>query len=130
MATSSFSGPHFQAHFRPDLGLGIARWLLAAGDAQLQQDYEQLLDIAQTYGCARWLLDVRRLPAPSQELGSWVRDSYYPKLQLELGRIVRLARLRTPGIEMPEKEPRTRIYQGIEEYTCYSEAEAIRWLGV
>lgn len=115
------------------MDLGIARWYAPAGETQVRYDYEHLLGVALRYGCTRWMIDVRRQPILSATLSEWIIRDFFPRLQRELGHIIRLAYLRTPASDAYQQwdaAGKTRVYQGVEVFSCYTEADATSWLRV
>jgi hypothetical protein len=69
---------------RPDLGILIVRWHHDAELAVLQADYQAMLAMAEQFGCARWLLDVRRREGSDPAMSAWASTVFYPEAAARL----------------------------------------------
>ena len=82
---------------RPDLPALIARWHREVTPAELQAGYETLLAAADSAGCGRWLLDLRRrddLTEPA--VNHWFGSVFAPGLRGRYAEAARLAFLVSP----------------------------------
>lgn len=68
-----------------------AHWL-----AELQQGYQQLLEIAAVNNHRRWLLDVRRRQNTHHVGAQWMVSTFLPLLETQLSGRTRLAYLMAP----------------------------------
>ncbi|WP_035560795.1 hypothetical protein [Hymenobacter sp. IS2118] len=85
-----------QISYRTDLDLLVGRWLRPITLPEMQLGYQLLLDAAQTNGCRRWLLDVRRRQNTHQIGAQWMVSTWLPQLAPRLGGRTRLAYLLAP----------------------------------
>jgi hypothetical protein len=128
-----------QVLYRPDLDILIVRWLTDEALPNFREEYSDLLAAGQRHLSRRWLLDIRRRPAPPVETTQWVIEQWLPEVvaalapeRLRLAFLVspaRAATLRTETVSAP-----TLAY--IQGPDCAydlrlftEEGEAISWLG-
>ncbi|TGE29681.1 hypothetical protein [Hymenobacter metallicola] len=124
--------------YRPDLHLLVGRWPGDAPVPQLQADYEAILQEAERYSVARWLLDVRRRDQLSPELGQWANYTFYPLASTRLApQLLRIAVLCSPArLAVYDSDAQQRAYlaYGLSAERTYrlrlfgSEGTAMEWL--
>lgn len=133
---SAYSSDSFTLDYRPEQRLLIGRWLRPASFEEIKVHYEALLAAALAHDkCRHWLLDVRRRPAVDPDAALWFRESYGPRLPLELGRPVALAYFAMVNQEVvTSANPalQENIRQGSVQNGHYryfnQESEALAWL--
>lgn len=126
--------------YRPDLGILVVRWHHDAELAVLQADYHAMLAMAEEFGCARWLLDVRRREGTDPALSLWASTVFYPAAATRLApRRLHLAVLTSDYIldrfvnDPVQKEYVAYMMAPERDFiarTFADEGEATRWLGV
>lgn len=82
---------------RPDLPAVVARWQREINTRELQDGYTAILTAADTLGCWRWLLDLRRRDEVSTaEISDWMTTAFFPQLVGRFPSPVRIAFLASP----------------------------------
>ena len=66
-----YSSATLDIRYRPDLDMLTVRWLDALQPDLFEQDYRTILAEARTTSAVRWLVDVRRRPAPTPAMAEW-----------------------------------------------------------
>ncbi|RAK65902.1 hypothetical protein [Hymenobacter edaphi] len=107
--------PSCSVQYRPDLQVLVARWPADAPFAQLQADFEAVLQEAAAHQAHSWLLDVRRREELAPELAEWTIHDFFPRAAAQLGRPpLRIAALASPArmavYERDEFQRRTLAY--------------------
>jgi hypothetical protein len=127
-----------QVLYRPDLDMLIVRWLTDEALPDYQGEYSALLAAGLAHHTRRWLLDIRRRPAPPVEATQWVIAEWLPQVvatlapeRLRLAFLVsptRATTLRTETVSAPT----VRYIQGPDcayDLRLFTEeGEATRWL--
>jgi hypothetical protein len=127
-----------QVIYRPDLDILIVRWLTDEALPNFREEYGDLLAAGQHHLSRRWLLDIRRRPAPPVEATQWVLDEWLPQVvaalapeRLRLAFLVSPARATTLRTETVSA-PTVRYIQGPDcayDLRLFTEeGEATRWL--
>ncbi|MBC3539652.1 hypothetical protein ACFSC6_19205 [Rufibacter sediminis] len=119
--------------YRKDLDILFLRWFRVPDSAQLRQGYLQALELAKEMKSAYWMFDLRSRGQVSPEDETWLLQTFFPRVEEELGYQGYFANLVTPshyayirdvvGLEYLEKYGKI-IKLGI--YT--SEQDAVAWL--
>ncbi|QDA59905.1 hypothetical protein [Hymenobacter jejuensis] len=91
------SEEYLQIVFRSDLNVLVGRWMRQTTPSEMQQGYHDLLDVAVSQNCRRWLVDVRRRDHANQDGTSWMQQTFFPQLAPRLGSKVSLAYLFAPS---------------------------------
>ena len=115
---------------RADLPALIARWHREVSPSELQAGYESLLAAADTAGCARWLLDLRRREDLTEPIvNAWFGQTFAPTLRGRYPEAVRLAFLVSP---LRAGQPITALISAASTdcqiATFIDEAAAHNWL--
>jgi hypothetical protein len=86
-----------QVLYRSDLDILIVRWLTEEELPNFREEYSALLAAGQAHHTRRWLLDIRRRPAPPVEATQWVLAEWLPQVVAALApERLRLAFLVSP----------------------------------
>lgn len=65
--------------YRPDLNVFTARWLAGPDEATTPGEYEAILRATEARRTARWLFDVRRRPATTDDSVRWITTQWLPR---------------------------------------------------
>ncbi|WP_426061275.1 hypothetical protein [Hymenobacter sp. B1770] len=137
MQPAAFAKPalnYLQCQYRPDLDVLVGRWLRQPTEAELQEGYFYLLEMAQAYNARFWLVDARRRSHASQQSTPWMMETFLPLLPQHLGKPVFMSYLFMPNhlyeIEQDAAVPPLtyfdhRPYQ-VQRFT--DEQAAMEWL--
>jgi hypothetical protein len=125
-------------NYRPDLATLVARWQYDAPLPTLQADFTQLLEAAEGYGAARWLLDVRRRDQLAPELAHWTTTLFFPEAaarlvpaRLRIAVLCSPARLAVYASDDAQMEQLTFGMHPTQPYRMQlfgDEAAAVHWL--
>ncbi|WBA40753.1 hypothetical protein [Hymenobacter canadensis] len=123
---------------RPDLRVLVLRWLHPQTLYETQESYQQLLTLAQEYGCPRWLLDGRRDGPLDVYTTHWLVGHFFPEAvralaparlcMAALSSQARLEQLHTDAAVAPAVQRALAPEQPYSTSVFLTEAEALAWL--
>jgi hypothetical protein len=126
------TAPGLDITHRSDLPAVVARWQREITAAELQAGYQAILNAADTCGCWRWLLDLRRRDeVASPALDEWIDNVFLPQLVRRFECPVRLAFLISPLRAQHTAPTDSADIHPIYDYylaTFIDEAAAYAWL--
>ena len=72
--------PDITFQYRKDLNVLIVRWMNDSTTQAITARYEHILDLAITYQCRCWHIDLRRRNAQNRHISDWFVQSYVQRV--------------------------------------------------
>ncbi|WP_157593088.1 hypothetical protein [Rufibacter tibetensis] len=124
---------NLQLKYRKDLDILYLRWFRVPDSEQLRQGYLLAFELAKEVKSAYWLFDLRSRGQLSPEDEAWMLQTFFPKVEEELGHKNYFSNLVTPSHYSYIKECIGIDYlQNFSEQSklgvFVSEQDAVAWL--